>query len=211
VLRGAARRQRGRLGADPRADREVGDAGAPAGAVSPRTPRPYAQLRASSVRVLTPHVVHALAGDEHRARRGGEGHRAAASWSSWTAPGSSPRSASPPTSALTRWGLRIVDRHVAVDSTMWDRRRRRLRGRRHHRLPRQGPVDLGRLRRGRAGRDQRGRRRRPGRLPLFPGHSTRPPPDPDPERTGHSTDTAARPDPDEDRPLDRGPPGPDLG
>jgi ferredoxin/flavodoxin---NADP+ reductase len=78
-----------------------------------------AQLRTSSVRVLTPHVVQALAGETSVlgavVKDTGSGELVELDCSRVVAALGFTANLGP----LTRWGLRIVDRHVAVDSTMW--------------------------------------------------------------------------------------------
>jgi ferredoxin/flavodoxin---NADP+ reductase len=78
-----------------------------------------AQLRASSVRVLTPHVVHELAGETTVlgavVKDTGSGELLELDCSRVVAALGFTANLGP----LTRWGLRIVNRHVAVDSTMW--------------------------------------------------------------------------------------------
>ena len=77
------------------------------------------QLRVSSVRVLTPHVVHSLVGETAMlgavVRDTGSGELDELDRSRVVAALGFTANLGP----LTRWGLRIVDRHVAVDSTMW--------------------------------------------------------------------------------------------
>jgi ferredoxin/flavodoxin---NADP+ reductase len=76
-------------------------------------------LHESSVTVLTPHVVHAVSGSdrvegvvvEHTAT----GERLELACTRVVAALGFTANLGP----LTRWGLRIVDRHIAVDSTMW--------------------------------------------------------------------------------------------
>jgi thioredoxin reductase (NADPH) len=78
-----------------------------------------ARLHRSSVRVLTPHVVHALAGESTVlgavVKHSGSGELVELDCSRVVAALGFTANLGP----LTRWGLRIVDRHVAVDSTMW--------------------------------------------------------------------------------------------
>jgi thioredoxin reductase len=78
-----------------------------------------AQLRASSVTVLTPHVVHALAGETAVLgavlKDTGSGELRELDCSRVVAALGFTANLGP----LTRWGLRIVDRHIAVDSAMW--------------------------------------------------------------------------------------------
>jgi thioredoxin reductase (NADPH) len=77
------------------------------------------RLRGSSVRVLTPHVVHALAGETGVlgavVKDTGSGELVELDCSRVVAALGFTANLGP----LTRWGLRIVDRHIAVDSTMW--------------------------------------------------------------------------------------------
>jgi thioredoxin reductase len=76
-------------------------------------------LRASSVSVLTPHVVHALSGSDGVAgavlKDTASGALTELDCSRVVAALGFTANLGP----LTRWGLRIVDRHIAVDSTMW--------------------------------------------------------------------------------------------
>jgi ferredoxin/flavodoxin---NADP+ reductase len=78
-----------------------------------------ALLRASSVRVLTPYVVHALAGEDSVLgavlKDTASGGLVELDCARVVAALGFTANLGP----LTRWGLRIVDRHIAVDSTMW--------------------------------------------------------------------------------------------
>ena len=76
-------------------------------------------LRESSVTVLTPHVVHELRGVDSLTgavvKDGGTGELVELDCSRVVAALGFTANLGP----LTRWGLHIVDRHIAVDSTMW--------------------------------------------------------------------------------------------